>query len=52
MLTELGADDHIRRHHVLVIEIIGHKLPRGLHVTERFTGHGNGVQEVQQNVRG
>ena len=52
MLTELGADDHIRRHHVLVIEIIGHKLPRSLHVTEHLAGHGNGVQEVQQNVRG
>ena len=51
MVADFGIDDNVSRHHVLVIQIVRHKLFCCLQVLDRFARHGDTVQNVEKSVR-
>lgn len=51
MVTDFGIDDDVRRHHVLVVQIIRYKLLGCLQVFYRLARHGDAVKDIEKSVR-
>ena len=51
MLADLRINDHIRRHYVLVIQVIGYKLLCRLQIFYRFPSHRDAVKNLLKNLR-